>query len=39
MWIEDKTFSVAVHYRRSREKKQARAAILEPPPTGSLTRG
>lgn len=27
--IEDKTFSVAVHYRRSREKKKARAAILE----------
>lgn len=27
--IENKTFSVAVHYRRSRQKKQARAAILE----------
>lgn len=27
--IEDKTFSVAVHYRRSRERKLARAAILE----------
>jgi len=27
--IENKTFSVAVHYRRSREKKRARAAILE----------
>lgn len=27
--IEDKTFSVAVHYRRSREKKRVRAAILE----------
>lgn len=27
--VEDKTFSVAVHYRRSREKKMARAAILE----------
>jgi len=27
--IENKTFSVAVHYRRSREKKKARAAILE----------
>ena len=26
--IENKTFSVAVHYRRSREKKRARAAIL-----------
>jgi len=26
--IEDKIFSVAIHYRRSREKKQARAAIL-----------
>jgi trehalose 6-phosphate phosphatase len=26
--IEDKTFSVAVHYRRSREKKKALAAIL-----------
>jgi trehalose 6-phosphate phosphatase len=27
--IEDKVFSVAVHYRRSREKKLARKAILE----------
>lgn len=27
--IENKTFSVAVHYRRSREKKRARAAILD----------
>jgi trehalose 6-phosphate phosphatase len=27
--IENKTFSVAIHYRRSREKKKARAAILE----------
>jgi trehalose 6-phosphate phosphatase len=27
--IEDKTFSVALHYRRSRAKKKARAAILE----------
>jgi trehalose 6-phosphate phosphatase len=27
--IENKTFSVAVHYRHSREKKKARAAILE----------
>lgn len=27
--IEDKGFSVAVHYRQSREKKRARAAILE----------
>jgi trehalose 6-phosphate phosphatase len=27
--IENKTFSVAVHYRRSREKRKARAAILE----------
>jgi|CXWL01.1.fsa_nt_gi trehalose 6-phosphate phosphatase len=26
--IEDKVFSVAVHYRRSREKKKARRAIL-----------
>jgi trehalose 6-phosphate phosphatase len=26
--IEDKVFSVAIHYRRSREKKRARAAIL-----------
>jgi trehalose 6-phosphate phosphatase len=26
--VEDKTFSVAVHYRASREKKKARAAIL-----------
>jgi trehalose 6-phosphate phosphatase len=29
VWIEDKTFSVALHYRQSREKKKARAAILE----------
>jgi trehalose 6-phosphate phosphatase len=29
VWIEDKTFSVAIHYRQSREKKKARAAILE----------
>jgi trehalose 6-phosphate phosphatase len=27
--IENKTFSIAVHYRRSREKKKVRAAILE----------
>lgn len=27
--IENKTFSLAVHYRLSREKKKARAAILE----------
>lgn len=27
--IEDKLFSVAIHYRQSREKKKARAAILE----------
>jgi trehalose 6-phosphate phosphatase len=27
--IENKTFSVAVHYRRSREKKRARTAILK----------
>jgi len=27
--IENKTFSVAVHYRQSRAKKKARAAILE----------
>lgn len=27
--IEDKVFSVAVHYRRSREKKKARSAILQ----------
>jgi trehalose 6-phosphate phosphatase len=27
--IENKTFSIAVHYRRSREKKRARAAIME----------
>lgn len=26
--IEDKNFSLAIHYRRSREKKKARAAIL-----------
>jgi trehalose-6-phosphatase len=25
---QNKTFSIAVHYRRSREKKKARAAIL-----------
>jgi trehalose 6-phosphate phosphatase len=29
VWIEDKTYSVAIHYRRSREKKRARAAILD----------
>jgi trehalose 6-phosphate phosphatase len=27
--IENKTFSLAVHYRQSREKRKARAAILE----------
>lgn len=27
--IENKLFSIAVHYRRSREKKKARAAILD----------
>ena len=27
--IEDKVFSIAVHYRQSREKKKARAAIVE----------
>ena len=27
--IEDKTFSVAIHYRQSREKKKARAEILK----------
>ena len=27
--IEDKVFSIAVHYRQSREKKKARAAIME----------
>ena len=27
--IEDKLFSVAVHYRQSREKRRARAAILD----------
>jgi len=27
--VEDKTYSLAVHYRQSREKKKARAAILE----------
>jgi trehalose 6-phosphate phosphatase len=27
--IEDKAYSVAIHYRRSREKKRARAAILK----------
>jgi trehalose 6-phosphate phosphatase len=27
--IEDKSFSIAIHYRRSREKKKARAAIRE----------
>lgn len=29
VWIEDKGFSVAIHYRQSREKKRVRAAILE----------
>jgi trehalose 6-phosphate phosphatase len=29
VWVEDKAFSVAIHYRQSREKKKARAAILE----------
>jgi trehalose 6-phosphate phosphatase len=29
VWIEDKTYSLAVHYRKSREKKKALAAILE----------
>ena len=29
VWIEDKVFSTAVHYRQSREKTRARAAILE----------
>jgi trehalose 6-phosphate phosphatase len=29
VWLEDKTFSIAVHYRHSREKKKVRAAILE----------
>lgn len=28
VWMENKTYSVAVHYRRSRAKKLARAAIL-----------
>lgn len=28
VWIEDKGLSLAVHYRRSREKRKARAAIL-----------
>jgi trehalose 6-phosphate phosphatase len=27
--VEDKIYSLAIHYRRSREKKRARAAILE----------
>jgi trehalose-phosphatase len=27
--VEDKVFSVAIHFRQSREKKRARAAILE----------
>jgi trehalose 6-phosphate phosphatase len=27
--VEDKTFSVAIHHRQSREKKRARAAILK----------
>jgi trehalose 6-phosphate phosphatase len=27
--VEDKSFSLAIHYRRSREKKKARAAILK----------
>lgn len=27
--IEDKVFSISVHYRQSREKKKARAAIME----------
>jgi len=29
VWIEDKIYSLAVHYRQSREKKKARAAVLE----------
>jgi trehalose 6-phosphate phosphatase len=29
VWVENKTFSLAIHYRQSREKKKARAAILE----------
>jgi trehalose 6-phosphate phosphatase len=29
VWIEDKRYSVAVHYRQSRAKKKAREAILE----------
>jgi trehalose 6-phosphate phosphatase len=29
VWIEDKNYSLAVHYRRSREKKKALAAILD----------
>jgi trehalose 6-phosphate phosphatase len=28
VWIEDKGYSLAIHYRRSRTKKAARAAIL-----------
>jgi trehalose 6-phosphate phosphatase len=27
VWVEDKQYSVAVHYRQSREKRAARAAI------------
>ena len=29
VWIENKTYSLAIHYRQSREKKKARAAVLE----------
>lgn len=29
VWIEDKALSIAVHYRRCRDKARARAAILE----------
>jgi trehalose 6-phosphate phosphatase len=29
VWVEDKIYSLAVHYRQSREKKKARAAVLE----------
>jgi trehalose 6-phosphate phosphatase len=29
VWIENKVFSVAVHYRQSREKRKARLAVLE----------
>lgn len=29
VWVEDKRYSVAAHYRHSRQKKKARAAILE----------